>query len=302
MGSIPIFFFAIFLFTSCAKEPISWQTDYDTAITLAQNENKNIFLIFTGLEWDTISKTLKTDILGTSEFMQNVGKHYILLHIDIPQIYETTTQQNDIENYELAQDMGILSFPTAVLLTQTEQLFAFLPMTTEIKLPIDLVALVDAEKVAAKKITSAYEKLENAEGLDRVKAIDDYVNSLPEQFAPPELYAEVVKLDPENTSGLLGKYKTLLAHVVAAHAYSVGDAETAVNSFLVLIDEPQLLSPLETQNAYYGIVYYGIQSGLIPEEEGITYLQQAYNAAPDSEDAQIYLAIIKEFEVSNASQ
>lgn len=300
IGMMVILVAPAFLFASCSTEPVVWQTDYDTALTLAQEQDKNIFLLFTGLAWDTVSQTLKTDILDTDEFKNRVGKKYILLYIDIPKFDETMLGDADMKNYELALSMGVQFAPTALLVTQGAQPFAYLPMTTETKQPDDLIALVNTENANARKITSLYNTMEKAEGVDRVRAIDAYVEALPEQFITSisPLYAEVLELDPENTTGLLGKHKLLVAHEVAARAHAMGDTDTAVHSFLVLVDEPRLLNALEKQNAYYLTAYYAAQSGTVPMEEVITYLQQAYNAAPDSVDALDILTLIEELGAS----
>lgn len=285
-----------FLLTSCIKTPSSWQTDYETAISLAQKDDKNIFLIFTGLELDTVSAELKTNIFDTVAFKKDIGKDYILLNIDIKKNDGPIPDKSIIKQYELALSMGVEALPTVLLITQGGHPFATISMSTKTKLPSDLIALVDAKKSIARKITSLYKRIENTEGINRVKAIDAYINSIPEQFlsTASSLFTEVLNLDTNNTTGLLGKYKLLLAHEKAARAHAIGDIDTSLNSFLVLVDEPELLTPLEKQNAYYMTAYYSYQSGTVPKEELILYLQQAYNAAPDSDNVPHFLTLIEE--------
>lgn len=314
-GMMVILFATVFLFAACSTEVVTWQTDYDTALALAQEQDKNIFLIFTGLAWDSVSPILKTDVLDTDEFKKNVGKKYILLHIDVPKNDGSMPNDADMKKHELAWSFGVQVAPVALLVTQGGQPFAYLPImtsdssittpdllsfTTEIKQPADLIALVNTENANARKITSLYKKMESSEGTDRVNAIDAYVNALPEQLITSlsPLYAEVLKLDPENLTGLLGKYKLLVAKESASYAFAMNDTDTALSSFLVLVDEPHLLTALGKQEAYYLIAYYAAQGGTVPQEEVIAYLQQAYNVAPDSITAPDILLTIEKLGAS----
>ena len=52
-------------FASCSPKASQWQSDYDTALSAAQAENKSILLLFTGLSWDTVSTKLKAYIFDS---------------------------------------------------------------------------------------------------------------------------------------------------------------------------------------------------------------------------------------------
>lgn len=61
----------------------SWLTNYEAALGLAEKEDKNVLLYFTGSDWCAPCKMLKKDLFDTTEF-QDIAKNYILLYIDIP--------------------------------------------------------------------------------------------------------------------------------------------------------------------------------------------------------------------------
>jgi len=64
-------------------EDSNWQTDYETAMTCAKKEKKNILVYFTGSDWCAPCKMLKTDLFAKDEFKE-ISDSYVMLYIDIP--------------------------------------------------------------------------------------------------------------------------------------------------------------------------------------------------------------------------
>ncbi|MGI5172969.1 thioredoxin family protein [Treponema sp. OMZ 840] len=289
-----VFFIPAVLFISCYAKLAVWYTDFNTALAVAQAENKNIFLLFTGMEWDGISKDLSPAIFDTEEFKREAGKKYVLLHIDIPDITAAAQSETAAPEYRLAVNMSVQASPSALLVTKAGQPFAFLPMTTETKTPADVLKLVRAEKKNERKIDTLYAKMQKTSGIDKVKATDAYIEAVPERFhiTLTDLFSQIIEADPENKSGLLGKYKLHKAFETASKAFHAGDIEGALNTFFILINEKGLLSPIETQHAYYALGFLSAQSGKIAQDEVIVYFRQAYDAAPDSEGAADLLSLI----------
>ena len=280
---------------SCSAYAGVWQKDFNEALSAAQIHNKNIFLLFTGLGWDTASEELQSAIFETDEFKKEAGGKYILLHIDVPAAESPGSMSAAAaETYQLAVNMGVEALPAALLVTKTGQPFAFLPMTSQTKTPKDVLSLIKREGKKARNINTLYAKMQKTEGTAKAKAMDAYIEAVPARFrfALADLFAEIIAADPENKTGLLGKYKLRQAFENASRAFHAGDLESALNGFLVLINEKDLLSPTELQEAYYTVAYLSAQSGKIAQDEAVAYLRQAYSAAPKSEKAADILKLI----------
>jgi thioredoxin-related protein len=77
-----------------------WLTDYDTAISKAKKQKKNVLVYFTGSDWCPPCKMLKTDLFGTNEF-QELADNYILLYVDVPRNKELLSEKQFTRNKEL---------------------------------------------------------------------------------------------------------------------------------------------------------------------------------------------------------
>ena len=147
--------------------------------------------------------------------------------------------------------------------------------------------------------------MQKAQGFDRVKLIDAYVEAIPIQFRPTltDLASEVLELDPENKTGLLGKFKLQKAIEAVGTAFAQASGfEAALNDLLILIDEPNMLNARQKQDAYYMLGYFSAQSGKVPKDEVIAYMQQAYNAAPDTQEAAHLASLIESLTGTTGTQ
>jgi len=100
-----ILLFMIPLFASAqadfnSVDDSKWLTNYDTAISKAKKQHKNVLVYFTGSDWCPPCKMLKTDLFDTSEF-QELSSNYILLYIDVPRNRDLLTEKQMTHNKEL---------------------------------------------------------------------------------------------------------------------------------------------------------------------------------------------------------
>lgn len=285
----------LYLAAACTAVEPHWETDLDTALAEAHMRHKNIFLLFTGTAWDDISEDLLFSIFNTEEFKKEAGKNYILLHIDVPDIPTASDREKAAEVFRLALNMGVRAAPTALLMSETGRPFAFLPMTTETKTAQNVLDLIRAERPREKKINRLYDKIQKTQGSKKAEYIDAYIETVPERFhiTLNDLFIQLIESDPENKSGLLGKYKLRIASENAARAFHAGTLDNELNELLLLINEKNLLSPNQIQDAYYQLAYFAVNSGKISQDEAVTYLRQAYNAVPDSAEAADILHVIE---------
>lgn len=88
-----------------AVKSSEWLTDYDKAISKADNSNKNILIYFTGSDWCPPCKSLKTDLFDSAEFAALSDK-YVLLYIDIPMNRDLLSAEQLAHNKELSSKLN----------------------------------------------------------------------------------------------------------------------------------------------------------------------------------------------------
>ncbi|WP_024768788.1 thioredoxin family protein [Aquimarina macrocephali] len=76
-----------------------WLTNFEEAKKVAQENDKNIILVFAGSDWCAPCIKLEKQILDTKEFQEYAKKHYVLLKADFPrkkknQLPEALQNQN----------------------------------------------------------------------------------------------------------------------------------------------------------------------------------------------------------------
>ncbi|HDZ03868.1 thioredoxin family protein [Maribacter sp.] len=81
-------------------EDSKWLTNYDSALSKAKKQHKNVLVYFTGSDWCPPCKMLKTDLFDTNEF-QELSSNYILLYIDVPRNRDLLTEEQMTHNKEL---------------------------------------------------------------------------------------------------------------------------------------------------------------------------------------------------------
>jgi len=96
----------------------NWQTDLATAEKIAQNENKNILLVFQGSDWCAPCIKLDKEIWSTQEFKSYAKDHYVLLKADFPKRSKNAlSEEQQKKNNKLAETYNKNGyFPFVVLL------------------------------------------------------------------------------------------------------------------------------------------------------------------------------------------
>ncbi len=82
MKKLFLFLFVIALATAVQAQ--NWETDLNTAKTLASQENRNILLVFSGSDWCIPCMKLEKEIWNSPEFQKDSEEHFVLLRADFP--------------------------------------------------------------------------------------------------------------------------------------------------------------------------------------------------------------------------
>ncbi|MDB6066695.1 MAG: trxA [Pedosphaera sp.] len=98
-----------------AVAEVEWTTDVPGAIAKARAENKTVLLDFTGSDWCSWCKRLKSEVFDQPEFAQFAQANLVMVEVDFPQNKPQDAALKQ-RNEQLAQNFHIKGFPTVVLL------------------------------------------------------------------------------------------------------------------------------------------------------------------------------------------
>lgn len=89
---------------SNSSSEIKWYTDFDSAISEAQNTNKQIFAVFSA-SWCPACQQLESETLVDERIKQKISQNYVAVKIDVD------------TNPELSSKYSIYSIPAIVFMT-----------------------------------------------------------------------------------------------------------------------------------------------------------------------------------------
>lgn len=92
-----------------------WISDFETAKTVAQKEQKDLLINFTGSDWCSWCIKLKNEVFGTEPFNKEAPEHFVLVVIDLPRNKSNMSPEIIKQNEKLASEYKIAGFPTIVL-------------------------------------------------------------------------------------------------------------------------------------------------------------------------------------------
>ena len=110
--------YSLFLIFSLSLSAQNWVTDFETAKTKAEQENKQILLVFSGSDWCAPCIKLDKNIWQTNTFQDYAKIHFILLRADFPRRKKNQlSEQQQKHNNNLAEQYNPNGyFPLVVLL------------------------------------------------------------------------------------------------------------------------------------------------------------------------------------------
>ena len=132
-------------------------------------------------------------------------------------------------------------------------------------------------------ISSAISRVQMSSGVEKVRAIDSLYEATPEAGRKPlaALVREVPQLDPEDGSGLVGKYEFIRTYDEALEAIAEGRREGVVESFVSIAEGGHLDGP-RRQEAYYNAAYLMALFGESDYDRMYELLEKAQESDPES--------------------
>lgn len=102
-----------------------WVADYDAALALAQETNKDILVDFTGSDWCGWCIRLDNEVFSMDAFKAFADERYVLCALDFPNGEEALAKVPSIERNEEVRDLfDVQGFPTILLMTKDGEVYA----------------------------------------------------------------------------------------------------------------------------------------------------------------------------------
>lgn len=296
--AIAVFFTGCSASAKAAKN--GWYVDYDEAKKEAQKKNKNLFIFFSVVDSDEESRTLKEKVFDTKEFVSALSKRFILVNLDFSASLsgddedqsekgkkEAEERQRKIEYMgHIASLYNVDSIPSVFLATKEGYCAAKIEASDEDAAPEAYIKLIESKTDDLDKINTLADAVRAASGAEKVRAIDALSEATEDtrRLLLADLFRTVSSLDPENETGLVGKYILLTAVSDASTFYMQRDFASAIQA-LASAAEDKRLSGRERQQAYYYAGEFLITSGSTDYKAVFDYFQKSYDADPESEYA-----------------
>ncbi|NLW83595.1 MAG: thioredoxin family protein [Phycisphaerae bacterium] len=93
-----------------------WRTDFEAAKAKAAEEGKDLLVNFSGSDWCYWCKRLDGEVFSRPGFVDEVGKDFVLVNIDLPDDKSRQSRQLQAQNDRLIRIYRIEGFPTVILM------------------------------------------------------------------------------------------------------------------------------------------------------------------------------------------
>ena len=96
-----ILFFAFQFVNAQENDGLPWINNFNKAKEIAQKENKNILIFFTGSDWCGLCKSLDKDFFASEKFKKIASKNLVLYKADFPRRTDLVSAEQKKVNEKL---------------------------------------------------------------------------------------------------------------------------------------------------------------------------------------------------------
>jgi len=275
-----LFFVSLNLFiiaggcVSAAEKPATGQS--------ASTTGKDILLIFTGSDWSKETEFFSKTVL-TEAFKAETEKSYAVRFVDLLRSPSESERETAQKNYLLFSEYAVSDVPFIVMQTAEQDMYASAAVEPDIKTPGQLIEKIHALSARRAAVVEARKLIDKTQGVEKARAIDAFLNTVGNANARryDSLRMQVPALDPDNRSGLKGKYLLMSADIRAKRFAQQGNYIKAGDEYKAAAETTELTSN-EVQLAWYLAAYSYLMAGTVETETVIGYLRKAVEADPQN--------------------
>lgn len=247
-----------------------------------RNSDKDILLIFTGSDWSKEAKDFSKNIL-TESCKTELAQLYAVRFIDLLHNPSENEREAAQKNYLLFSEYAVPDIPFIILQTAEQDMYASAVIEADIKTEAQLIEKIKALTAQRTKVIEARKHINTTKGQEKARAIDTFLNTVgnAEAHRYDSLRMQVPALDPDNRSGLKGKYVLMSADIRAKSFAQQGNYLKASDEYKAAAETGDL-SPAELQLAWYLAAYSYLMTENTESETAIEYLHKAIEADPQN--------------------
>ncbi|MGP1490133.1 MAG: tetratricopeptide repeat protein [Treponema sp.] len=251
--------------------------------TAAAQSAKDLLLIFTGSDWSAEAQAFSKNVL-TESFKAAINQDYTVRFVDLPRNPAEAERAAVQKNYLLFSEYAVPDVPFVVLQTADQDMYASAVIEPNITTAKQLTEKIKQLSAGRRAVVEARNAIAVSSGKEKALAIDAFLNIVGNGDARryDSLRMQVPALDPDNETGLKGKYVLISADIRAKGFAQQGDFLKACDEYKTAAETGDLSSS-ELQLAWYLAAYSSLMAETVETETVIGYLQQAIAAAPQSE-------------------
>ena len=311
--------------------PTGWIDNLEHGKKLAKAFDKDILLYFSAVEQDEISSRLNENAFMQVDFINTLLNDFILVNLDFSEkLFEAAKAAPDAseeeqaaakalsakldKNIRLARLYSINGTPTFFILSKEGYVvksFNFFEMRPDfnpyapeaqnakvdeiirILSKEEILAQIEAAKTDVADFNAKVAKAWNGTKDERIEAINAIFDSsdFQHQYFLTDLSKALVKLDKDNASNTVGKHLIAIANAETIDALLAEDF-VAASKISAKVAKNKFLTPDEKQLQYYSAGYMLTQSGSTDYPAIKKYFVAAYDANPESENAEQIKSLI----------
>lgn len=249
----------------------------------AAKDQKDVLLLFTGSDWSPEAAAFSKNVL-TESFKTAIAQDYTVRLVDLPRNPAESEQESVQKNYLLFSEYAVPDVPFAVLQTADQDMYAAAVIDEDIKTEAQLIEKIKELSAQRTAVIAARNAINTTRGIEKAQAIDHFLSIVgnAEAHRYDRLRTQVPALDPENKSGLKGKYVLMSADIRAKGFAQQGNYLKAGDEYKHAAETGELASS-ELQLAWYLAAYSSLMANTVDTEIIIGYLQKAIAADPQSD-------------------
>ncbi len=290
--SFSVFFFIILL-SGCQTNNGKQNHKDDQLIEF--KGKKDHLLIFTGSDWSDDAHNFVKNVI-TEELFSALKSDYTVHHIDLPRNVPESKQLQLRKNYLLFSRYGVTDIPFVVLQTAKNDVYAAEAVQNSEKFPKALIAKIKALTAARQSVVQARNRIDNTTGVEKAQAIDSFLSKVLYAYDTKynDLRLQVPALDPENISGLRGKYLLIRADIQAKKYAQKNDIPAACNEYIEAAQLPELSASQKQLAWFLAANTYLYSQKDVDNQVAIQYLKNSIAADPNGDGVPSMKQMIEE--------
>lgn len=199
--------------TAFADGSQDWTVHFQDAKKMAAEQDRDIFMFFTGSDWCPRCKALNKNVFSKGVFLKEATKNYILLKLDFPNDKSTQTAGEISQFTKFKTEYKLIGFPTVFLADSQGK-----PYAKMVGYADATTAEVYAKQLAhfsaiRKQRDEFFSKAKVVTSVGKAKLLDRAIALIDTELVL-EFYADTVKeimtLDADDEAKLKSKYESKL--------------------------------------------------------------------------------------------